>query len=36
VDTMTDDSIILAFDKKKADARKSWLLENTAKDGNQL
>ena len=36
VDTMTDDSIILAFDKKKADARKSWLLENTAKDADQL
>ena len=36
VDTMTDDSIVLAFDKKKADARKSWLLENTAKDADQL
>jgi len=36
VDTMTDDSIILAFDKKKADARKLWLLENTAKDADQL
>jgi DNA topoisomerase-2 len=32
MDTMTDDSIVLAFDKKKADARKTWLLENTAKD----
>ena len=36
VDTMTDDSIVLAFDKKKADARKTWLLENTAKDADQL
>jgi len=36
MDTMTDDSIVLAFDKKKADARKSWLLESTAKDANQL
>src|SRR5210317_714454 len=33
---MTDESIILAFDKKKTDARKSWLLENTAKDSDQL
>ena len=36
MDTMTDDSIVLAFDKKKADERKSWLLESTAKDANQL
>ena len=36
VDTMTDHSIVLAFDKKKADARKSWLLESTAKDAKQL
>ena len=36
MDTMTDDSIVLAFDKKKADARKTWLLENTAKDSDQL
>jgi DNA topoisomerase-2 len=36
VDTMTDDSIVLAFDKKKADARKSWLLESTAKAAGQL
>jgi DNA topoisomerase-2 len=36
MDTMTDDSIVLAFDKKKADARKAWLLESTAKDANQL
>ena len=31
MDIMTDKSIILAFDKKKADDRKSWLLESTAK-----
>ena len=36
MDTMTDDSIVLAFDKKKADARKSWLLESTAKKAGQL
>ena len=36
VDTMTDESIVLAFDKKKADARKSWLLESTAKNADQL
>ena len=36
MDKMTDDSIVLAFDKKKADARKSWLLENTAKNADQL
>ena len=36
VDTMADDSIVLAFDKKKADARKTWLLDNTAKDADQL
>ena len=36
MDTMTDDSIVLAFDKKKSDARKSWLLESTAKDADQL
>jgi DNA topoisomerase II len=36
MDVMTDNSIVLAFDKKKADARKSWLLENTAKDADQL
>lgn len=35
-DKMTDESIVLAFDKKRADARKAWLLENTAKDANQL
>jgi DNA topoisomerase-2 len=36
VDTMTDESIVLAFDKKKADARKTWLLESTAKDPKEL
>src|SRR5210317_693877 len=36
MDTMTDDSIVLAFDKKKSDARKSWLLESTAKAAGQL
>ena len=36
VDTMTNDSIILAFDKKKADARKTWLLESTAKEASEL
>ena len=36
VDTMTNESIILAFDKKKADARKTWLLESTAKDSKEL
>ena len=36
VDTMTDESIVLAFDKKKADARKTWLLESTAKDSSEL
>ena len=36
MDKMTDASIVLAFDKKKADDRKVWLLENTAKDANQL
>ena len=33
---MTDDSIVLAFDKKKADARKTWLLESTAKEASEL
>ena len=36
VDTMTDESIILAFDKKKADDRKTWLLESTAKNPKDL
>src|SRR6056300_897992 len=35
-DIMTDKSIVLAFDKKKADDRKSWLLESTAKDSSEL
>ena len=35
-DIMTDTSIVLAFDKKKADDRKSWLLENTAKESREL
>src|SRR6056300_814801 len=35
-DIMTDKSIVLAFDKKKADDRKSWLLESTAKDSREL
>lgn len=36
VDVMTDDSIVLAFDKTKADNRKSWLLESTAKESSEL
>ena len=36
MDTMTDESIVLAFDKKKADARKTWLLESTAKEPGEL
>jgi DNA topoisomerase-2 len=36
VDAMTDESIVLAFDKKKADDRKTWLLESTAKDPKEL
>jgi DNA topoisomerase-2 len=35
-DIMTDKSIVLAFDKKKADDRKMWLLESTAKDPIEL
>ena len=35
-DVMSDKSITLAFDKKKADDRKSWLLESTAKDPKEL
>lgn len=35
-DVMSDESITLAFDKKKADDRKSWLLENTAKEAKEL
>lgn len=36
MDTMTDESIVLAFDKTKADARKTWLLTNTAKQSSEL
>ena len=36
VDAMTDASIVLAFDKKKADDRKTWLLETSVKDPSQL
>src|SRR5210317_338299 len=36
VDTTTNASVVLAFDKKKADARKSWLLENTMKKPSEL
>ena len=36
VDRMTDESIVFAFDKKRADARKTWLLESTAKDVSEL
>ena len=36
VDRMTNESIVLAFDKKKADARKTWLLDSTAKDVREL
>src|SRR5210317_135579 len=36
MDIMTDKSIVLAFDKKKADDRKTWLLESTAKDPKEL
>jgi len=35
-DDKTDDSIILAFDKTKADSRKTWLLESTEKQGSDL
>ena len=35
-DIMSDKSIILAFDKKKADDRKTWLLESTAKEASEL
>ena len=33
---MTDESIILAVDKTKEDARKTWLLESTAKETGEL
>ena len=36
MDIMTDRSVVLAFDKKKADDRKSWLLESTAKNPKEL
>jgi DNA topoisomerase II len=36
MDVMTDTSIVLAFDKKKADDRKTWLLESTAKEASEL
>ena len=36
VDAMTDDSIVLAFDKKKADDRKTWLLDTSVKDPGAL
>jgi len=35
-DEKTDDSIILAFDKTRADSRKTWLLESTEKQGSDL
>jgi DNA topoisomerase-2 len=35
-DVMSDKSITLAFDKKKADDRKTWLLESTAKEAKEL
>ena len=36
VDAMTDASITLAFDKKKADDRKTWLLETSMKDPSHM
>ncbi|QIG59565.1 hypothetical protein [Dishui Lake phycodnavirus 2] len=36
VDAMTDESMTLAFDKKKADDRKTWLLDTSLKDTSQL
>jgi DNA topoisomerase II len=36
MDVMTDTSIVLAFDKKKADSRKTWLLDSTAKEASEL
>lgn len=35
-DINTEQSLILAFDKKKADNRKKWLLESTAKSREEL
>jgi DNA topoisomerase-2 len=36
VDDTSKDSIVLAFDKTKADERKQWLLENTEKNPSDL
>ena len=36
VDELTQKSIVLAFDKKRADQRKQWLLESTAKSKSEL
>lgn len=36
VDELTNKSIILAFDKRRADHRKQWLLESTAKPKAEL
>jgi len=36
MDIMADKSIVLAFDKTKADDRKSWLLESAAKNPKEL
>ena len=35
-DEKTDDSVVLAFDKTKADSRKTWLLESTEKESSEL
>ena len=35
-DELTQKSIVLAFDKKRADHRKQWLLESTAKSKGEL
>ena len=35
-DTLTQKSIVLAFDKKRADQRKQWLLESTSKAPSEL
>jgi DNA topoisomerase-2 len=36
VDAMTDASMTLAFDKKKSDDRKTWLLDTSVKDSRDL
>ena len=36
VDESAENALILAFDKKRADHRKQWLLESTAKSKNEL